>query len=65
MDDARRSITSAPLPTGQTLRRRKSLIFQVWRFAALNLRMLTMITKGSHQPRKRLSAGWLDKKSGS
>ena len=48
MDDARRSITSAPLPTGQTLRRRKSLIFQVWRFAALNLRMLTMITKGSH-----------------
>jgi hypothetical protein len=48
MDDAARSIASAPLPTEQTLRRRKSLFFQVWRFAALNLRMLTMITKGSH-----------------
>ena len=48
MDDATRSIASAPLPTGKTLRRRKSLPFQVWRFAALNLRMLTMITKGSH-----------------
>ena len=48
MDDATRSIASAPLPTEQTLHRRKGLIFQVWRFAALNLRMLTMITKGNH-----------------
>ncbi len=48
MDDAAQSIANAPLPTKQTLRRRKSPIVQVWRFAALNLRMLTMITKGSH-----------------
>lgn len=48
MDDATQRIASAPLPTEQTLRRRKSLTFQVGRFAALNLRMLTMITKGSH-----------------
>ena len=48
MDDATKNIASAPLPTEQTLRRRKSLVFQLWRFAALNLRMLTMITKGSH-----------------
>ena len=48
MDDATGSIASAPLPTEQTLRRRRNPVFQVWRFAALNLRMLTMITKGSH-----------------
>ena len=48
MDDATKNIASAPLPTAQTLRRRTSPFFQVWRFAALNLRMLTMITKGSH-----------------
>ena len=48
MDDATRSIASAPLPTRQTLHRRQNLFVQVWRFAALNLRMLTMITKGSH-----------------
>ena len=48
MDDTTKSIANAPLPTDKTLRRRKSLIFQAWRFAALNLRMLTMITKGSH-----------------
>ena len=48
MDDATRSIASAPLPTARTLRRRKSLFFQVLRFAALNLRMVSMITKGSH-----------------
>ena len=48
MDDAKANIASSPLPTEQTLRRRKSLVFQAWRFVALNLRMLTMITKGSH-----------------
>ena len=48
MDNTTNGIASAPLPTGKTLRRRKNLIFQMWRFAALNLRMLTMITKGSH-----------------
>ena len=49
MDDATtNNIAGAPLPTPRTLRRRKSLFFQVRRFVALNLRMLTMITKGSH-----------------
>jgi hypothetical protein len=48
MDESKTDIASSPLPTGETLRRRKSLVFQVWRFAVLNLRMLTMITKGSH-----------------
>ncbi|NNN00244.1 MAG: hypothetical protein HKL86_00250 [Acidimicrobiaceae bacterium] len=48
MDEATASIASSPLPTEQTIRRRKNLVFQTWRFVALNLRMLTMITKGSH-----------------
>ena len=48
MDQAAASIASSPLPKEQTLRRRKNLFFQFWRFIALNLRMLTMITKGSH-----------------
>lgn len=48
MDDATRSLANAPLPTKKTLRRRSSLWYQAWRFVALNLRMLTMITKGSH-----------------
>ena len=48
MDNANASIAAAPLPTGPTLKRRQSLPFQLWRFAAINVRMLTMITKGSH-----------------
>ena len=48
MDRAATDIASSPLPTAHTLARRTSLPFQCWRFVALNLRMLTMITKGSH-----------------
>lgn len=45
LDTAAR-IASAPLPTGRTLRRRKSLPVQAVRFAAINLRMLKVIFKG-------------------
>jgi hypothetical protein len=48
VDNAHASIAAAPLPTGQTLRHRKNVLIQLWRFAAINVRMLTMITKGSH-----------------
>lgn len=48
MDNANASIAAAPLPTGQTLKYRKNLLVQLWRFVAINVRMLTMITKGSH-----------------
>lgn len=48
MDNSTHDIANAPLPTSQTLRRRRNLFFQMWRFAALNLRFLTMITKGDH-----------------
>ena len=48
MDNAASDISRAPLPTTATLRRRQNPLFQLWRFAVLNLRFLTMITKGDH-----------------
>lgn len=48
MDTARDTIARAPLPTPRTLRRRRSLLFQSWRFVATNIRMVRMVTKGSH-----------------
>ncbi len=48
MENVTDAIASAPLPTSATLRRRRSLLVQAWRFVALNVRFLTMITKGSH-----------------
>jgi hypothetical protein len=48
MDNANARIASAPLPTPQTLRRRQSLAYQLWRFVALNARFVTMILKGDH-----------------
>jgi hypothetical protein len=48
MDNVNERIASAPLPTTKTLRRRQSLGFQGWRFAALNLRIVKMVAKGHH-----------------
>lgn len=48
MDTTTTDIGESPLPTAATLRRRKNVLFQLWRFVALNLRFLTMITKGDH-----------------
>ena len=48
MSDVDRSIAEAPLPTAGTLRRRKSLFYQVTRFAAFNLRMMKMVTRAHH-----------------
>ncbi|CAN5288507.1 hypothetical protein BH09ACT10_BH09ACT10_28480 [soil metagenome] len=39
-------LTKAPLPTAATLRRRSSLLFQLTRFIAFNLRILRMAGKG-------------------
>jgi hypothetical protein len=36
-------IAHAPLPTDDTLRRRTSLVVQLWRFAWINLRMYKMV----------------------
>jgi hypothetical protein len=48
MDNETESIKHAPLPTEKTLRFRKNLFLQLWRFAAINLKMLRMIRKGHH-----------------
>jgi len=48
MDNATQSIAEAPLPTAKTLRQRRSLVFQFWRFVALNARIFFMVLKGSH-----------------
>jgi hypothetical protein len=46
MDNPNDSISHAPLPTNRTLRFRKNLLIQLWRFIAINFKMLRMIRKG-------------------
>lgn len=41
-------LSRAPLPTAATLRRRNSVVFQLTRFAAFNLRILRIAAKGHH-----------------
>jgi hypothetical protein len=49
MENPNDSIAHAPLPTEKTLRFRKNLLIQIWRFVAINIKMLNMIRKGHHQ----------------
>jgi len=49
MENTNDSISHAPLPTARTLKLRKNILLQLWRFAAINLKMLNMIRKGHHQ----------------
>lgn len=44
--DVDSSIAQAPLPTEKTVRRRTALPTQIVRFAAINLRMVSIIIKG-------------------
>jgi hypothetical protein len=46
MENPNDSIAHAPLPTRKTLRFRKNLLIQSWRFIIINLKMLAMIRKG-------------------
>jgi hypothetical protein len=48
MNSADESINKAPLTTEKTLKARKNLIFQLFRFVAINIRMVKMIMKGHH-----------------
>ena len=48
MDDTDESIARAPLPTPETVRARTNVAVQLWRFTAINLRMIKMIRKGHH-----------------
>lgn len=41
-------LSTAPLPTESTVRRRTNLPIQLGRFAVLNLRILKMALKGHH-----------------
>ncbi|WP_372592994.1 hypothetical protein [Actinotalea sp.] len=46
MDTVTDSIAAAPLPTQKTLRRRSNLAFQLYRFLAINLKMVRVIVRG-------------------
>lgn len=48
MDNATNDIEHAPIATPFILRQRKNVLFQLWRFVALNVRFVTMIFKGEH-----------------
>ena len=48
MNDPMEDINRAPLPTDKTLKMRKRVCFQIFRFAAINLKMIRMIRKGHH-----------------
>ena len=41
-------LTGAPRPIDKTLKMRKNIFFQFWRFISLNFRMVAMIFKGDH-----------------
>lgn len=45
MDTTDDSIASAPLPTSATLRARGSILTQLFRFLAINLKMFKIIRK--------------------
>lgn len=48
MENPNEIIAQAPLPTEKTLKFRKNLLIQFWRFIVLNLKMIKMIRKGHH-----------------
>jgi hypothetical protein len=41
-------LSGAPRAIEKTLKMRKNVVFQIWRFFSLNLRMVAMIFKGDH-----------------
>ncbi len=47
-DQPTADLSGAPLPTAATLRRRRSVPFQLTRFAVFNARIMRMVTKGAH-----------------
>lgn len=38
----------APEPDTKEIKARNSIVRQTWRFAVLNVKMITMVTKGHH-----------------
>ena len=41
-------LSGAPRPIEKTLKMRKNIFLQLWRFVSLNIRMVAMIFKGDH-----------------
>ena len=41
-------LSKAPLPTEKTLRRRRSLPYQLTRFVSFNARIMRMVLRGDH-----------------
>jgi hypothetical protein len=39
-------IAAAPMPTSKTLKARSNVFFQIFRFAAINLKMIRVIVRG-------------------
>ena len=46
MDDVTARIAASPLPTATDLRRRRSIVYQLLRFIAINLRIVQMVIRG-------------------
>jgi hypothetical protein len=46
MDHVTDSIAAAPLPTDATLKRRANLPYQLFRFLAINVKMMRVIARG-------------------
>ncbi len=53
MYNADEVISHAPLPTEKTLRARRNIFIQLWRFIAINFKMIKMIRKGHHPMEKK------------
>lgn len=41
-------IADAPLPTRSTLRMRRNLLVQIWRFTSINLKMMRIVFSPHH-----------------
>ncbi|MFN8045339.1 MAG: hypothetical protein U0Q08_04680 [Dermatophilaceae bacterium] len=41
-------LSRSPMPTAKTLRGRKNVLLQTYRFAVINSRMMRMVLKGHH-----------------
>lgn len=53
MENPQEAIQRAPLPTEKTLKQRKNVFLQLFRFAAINIKMIKMIRKGHHPMEKK------------
>jgi hypothetical protein len=48
MDNNLTTFPDAPQPDAKEIKSRTSVVKQGWRFAVLNLKMITMVNKGHH-----------------